>query len=316
MIHFTPTLGIKDTAKNANDFVKDNKSEFWHLMKIIAPYLAIALFAMIYIQYQALEIITETAEAAQIEIQKVNPDDVSLSKEEQQQKFKVISDNIAESLEEQGNSLFNLKTITYLGYAIQLILSYLFAVIAVSWHRLVILGAQHYKPMMIFKPQTHEIHFMLLVGLTSFLMPVLYSYLQQKALTINPTFGLLGLVGGILYIYILFKISFLFPSRAINSDISVKDSFYLTKGYFWKFGLASLLACLKTVLVMFLVFFVLSITLMPLFASTAENIAGIPAAMILISIPMYFYFTPLLTVIFVTVLSNYYQHALKNKSVE
>ena len=50
------------------------------------------------------------------------------------------------------------------------VIGYLFAVIAVSWHRLVINGRKNYKRMNIFKPQRHEVHFILMLAFLNFVL--------------------------------------------------------------------------------------------------------------------------------------------------
>lgn len=292
MIHFTPTLGIKDTAKNVNGFIKENHFDFINLLKMVAPYLAITLLISILFQHMAMQELTENLKNADLESEKANLDQISLSGKYE-----------------------------FLAIAIQAMMGYFFAVIAISWHRLVLLGSKNYQPMNMFKPKRSEIHFIALAMLTSIVAPLLLELIVHKTTILNPAYGLVGITLAIAYIYFTYKICFLFPSFAVNSNLSIKDSFRLTKGYFWKMGFAYILAILKIILIVCILFFALSILtavlIMPFLnnVENAESLIGLTIMQLVIGIPLVMYFSPLLTIIFVTVLSNYYQHALQNKGL-
>jgi len=319
MTPFQPTLGAVETGKNVRHFVRENKGEFWTILKSVIPYLLLTFAIIIVLQSYTQKEMTLIMEEAQKEMASIT--DIlnnTPSKEEAKIKAQEKLQEIGKNAQIKIESSLNIKIYEYAGYGVQIIISYLFAVIAISWHRLVIFGHERYKPMQIFKPQKHEIHFMLLVGLTSFILPMIFGFFVTSIMTLGSISIVLMIAGLIFYIYLNYKICFLFPSRAVNADISIKDSFQLTKGYFWKFIGASFFACILTILAIILVFIISNIILMPIIAGLQPN--GLTDMLELSFLlqgatmfPMYIYFIPVLTVLIVTVLSNYYQHALQNK---
>ena len=122
--------------------------------------------------------------------------------------------------------------------------------------------------------------------------------------------------------YLLFKISFYFPAKALDSHISFQDSFRLTNGYFWKSTFTSFRAFWRVILVLigigFVAAFVGAVIGQILFVTSdvdpflkgAYNQVVNQAFQTVIVI---FFFQPLFTVLGVTILSNFYQHALRHK---
>ena len=116
-------------------------------------------------------------------------------------------------------------------------------------------------------------------------------------------------------LYLGFKTCFYFPSKAVNDTITLRQSFHMTKGYIWKLVATSFRAAFKLWLIM-LVYLLLSVGLIvglgTIMANGADSIVFTLAGFLL-GLPVVLYFQPLLTIIGVTALSNYYQHALQNK---
>jgi hypothetical protein len=204
-----------------------------------------------------------------------------------------------------------------LNYGISLLMGYLFAVIAISWHRLILLGEDHYRPMKVFAPQKHEIEFLIALAIISAVIPFTLQIFALSQFSMNSGLVMLLFPISILLIYAYFKISFYFPAKAVNASIDLKTSFYLTKGYFWKMFGAYIFSSWRVSLAMFGVIMGLSFAIIPVAILSSTGESGSPSLMIMIQslvyLPVILYFQPLLTVLGVSILSNYYQHALQNK---
>ena len=194
-----------------------------------------------------------------------------------------------------------------------IIASYFMVALVISWHRVVIHGPDNFTAMNPFKPQKHELVFMgvgVLLGLMFFIFGVISGLLGALMGTyVLVPLLIVAMIGSF---YIMYKLSFYFPAKAVNSAITFKQSFDLTKGYCWKMVLATLLAALKIILLMILYIVIASLVLGGLASFLSGPIAESILTILLVT-PIVLYVQPMVTLIGVTVLSNYYQHALQHK---
>ncbi|MEZ5919348.1 MAG: hypothetical protein R3D66_05425 [Alphaproteobacteria bacterium] len=301
MRHFTATFTAKDTSKNVQDFIKAHKTEFWDLIKSFAPYIVILGILSVAFQHFAQNaILAEMGNFRQMLENKPGNAAAHL-----------------QMMEAMRGSVFK-SPYMWAAWGVQLVLGYVFAAIAISWHRLVLLGPEQYRPMNLFKPQRHEIEFVMILALIGVLIPTVFGWIMIS----GPFFSSSGiwLIGlfSIALIYVSYKICFVFPAKAVNADMDFKTSFKLTKGYFWKFFLAAFRASLKTIGLLFLYQIIVGMAIGTVLAVSGDPRATTLPALIgggALALPVLLYFQPLLTIIGVTVLSNYYQHALQNKPV-
>lgn len=309
---FRPTLGIKETSLKAQSFVKENKTEFFALLKAYGPFLlAVSILIAVFSVIMAQDMNTFMAE-----VQK------TVAGEE----ASVASEILREKLKEYQSS-FHVVSYNILIFALEIVLAYITAAFAVSWHRLVLLGRDGCRPMALLKPEKNEIHFMLALGMLTYGIPMVIgfvigvvAYLGSPALTAIVSF--MAIIAFIVWIVTFYRFSFYFPGKAVGNSLTFKQSFHMTHGYVWKIFAASFLAILKTFGVLILCLFASGILvasavlIISFFSGTLENAShGMEMIMQIISIPLQVYFTPLFTILGVTVLSNYYQHAVQNKSV-
>lgn len=202
-----------------------------------------------------------------------------------------------------------------------LIGNYFYAALAISWHRVVIYGGEKAVPMNPFKPKKHELIFMVMsivlalaIGIISVITIALISFIFMA---IHPVLGVLSTVGIIfIFLYITYRFSFYFPAKAIDKSISLKDAFKLTKGYFLKMTGALFLANLKYFIAL-AIFYIVTIFILnstmalksePVFDGFLSNSIGF-----IFSLPIIIYFYPILTIVGVSVLSNFYLYVLQNK---
>ena len=198
----------------------------------------------------------------------------------------------------------------------QLISNYFFACLIISWHRVVLDGPDRFTPMNPFKPQKSEWAFIgmsILVFLIPFFAGVIGGILT--AATNGAALAIIILIALILVaILIMLKVVFYFPSKATGNTITLKQSFKMTDGYIIRMFCANILAALKPFLIM-MAYLILAGVLVGSLAFAAQNSAFTSFLGFVYAMPIVLYFQPLLTIIGVTVLSNYYQHALQNKGV-
>lgn len=193
---------------------------------------------------------------------------------------------------------------------------FLFALV-ISWHRVVIHGPGNYTPVNPLKPTRNELIFIGMAMLASVLTVIVTATLGLT-LSILGSFGVfIGVCTGIfLGIYLTYKIMFYFPARAANTPITLKESFNLTHGFFWKIAGTGILASLKTLVILIVYFVAVGLFGAGLF-SVLNNAGGgmhfiANIFTFVIKLPVMIYFQPILTVIGVTILSNYYLWAIQH----
>lgn len=287
---FEPTFGIIDSAKNTFKFLASNQDEFWKLVKYVAP----ALIACTILTNLFLHLFLDPS---QIET------------------FKSIETGTknTEELKEFFKETQFLKLILIIA-PIGLFMSYLLALFAISWHRLVLLGKDNYEHMKILKPKRHEFKYIFAtIWMSILIMLITIPFMLISA--ILPT--MLGIIGAILTlpiilfvpIYLLLRWCFYFPAAAADFDINLKKASILSKGYKLRLALCFLLCVVPVAFALSALKLILT-SIAKLLPDSIETFSSI-----ILMLPNTLIFEPLVIVIGVTVLSNYYQHALQNKGV-
>lgn len=197
-----------------------------------------------------------------------------------------------------------------------IIANYFLFCLVISWHRVIIHGPDNYTPMSPFKPTRGEMVFIAMgLGLTI------------AALAIGAIVGFISALIGpfllgisifalfIVFIHIGCRLSFYFPAKATGNDITLKKAYALSEGYVLRLVFTPLLASWRLILLMlayYIMGFLVLLVVGSIFGSYIESGAGAVLAQFLYMLPVDLFFSPVLTVIGVTVLSNYYQYALQN----
>ncbi len=276
MTPYRATAGIGESAKNARAFVREHKSIFWDIFKPLIPFIAVLTLIDVAIAYFQIS---------------QNPDS-----------------ELAGSITPGG-----------------LIAYYFFSALIISWHRVVLDGPDRFQAMNPLKPENRDWAFIgmgLLVGLIAFAVPMIIGVITGIIAGVTGmTFLMILIAPAVIFaIYLTFKFLFYFPSKATGNNLSLKQSYRLTKGYVWKIIAANILAGWRVYLVM-IGYMILAFASLG-FLGVAAGVSGAGeehltnagfVAGALIMIPVTFYFQPILTVLGVTVLSNFYQHALQNR---
>lgn len=293
-MYFTPTLSSKETSGNVRDFVEDHRSDLVQLMKSVLPFLIFFVSANIYVQYflnlDAVQYMRD------VKVPESLPDIIQLMTDVQIYSYS--------------------KVFTWVSFIFQIGIGYCFAVVAVGWHRLVLLGRNNYTPMSFLHPKRHELEFVIMWTILGTILPASAVFLFKIDIW-------LVVMMLIVLPYIFFKVSFYFPAKALDSNVSLGASFQLTSGYFVKFLFAMIRSSIRVGVVYFLVALILGSVAASLaelwygeqmtsdlVRSMYEQLIGQP----IMSVIFFFLFQPILTVLGVTVLSNYFQHAMQNKS--
>lgn len=281
ILYFQPTAGYKDTAKNVYTYVKDHLDVFWDIFKPLIPYIAICIFldALITEYYMG-----------------VNPKTG------------------------QKNPFFLFTIVAH----------YFNTCLIVSWHRVIIHGPDRYEPMKPFKPKKSELIFIgmgiaVLVGvlICSIIIGASTLFFAIISKSLGTSFGgLFPIIAGLFVFafatWCFARASFYFPSKATGDTLSIGEAFKLTHGYAWRLIIVPLLSMWKVILAsiiyLALGFVVLMVAIMITGGEDGLISAGLGAVIagFIYNAPIHFFFTPIMTIITITVLSNYYQYAVQN----
>lgn len=197
-----------------------------------------------------------------------------------------------------------------------IIAGYFYTCIAITWHRVVIHGADKYEAMNPFKPRKSELTF-IGMGIALFLMMFIVGFIIGfGAAIINPVLLILLLPLMIAAVYLWMRVIFYFPAKATGNHISFKQSFSMTDGYVWKIFAGYFVTAFKTILIM-IGYLIAGFTVLTgiLIATTLIGIESKILEIVLggaFMLPIIAFFQPLFAVIWVTVLSNYYQYVMQN----
>lgn len=197
--------------------------------------------------------------------------------------------------------------------------SYFTMALVITWHRVVLHGPDHYVPVNPWKPKKHELAFMLMplvlmLGYFAVAGSIIGVSIYAKA---NALAGILVFIFIAVAMYGSLKILFYFPAKAINADITFKQSWHMTKGYIWKLTAAGFRASIRLFLI-FIVYMLALVFIGGIIGSFLFPDANLPFYLFMYVgyLPSIVYFEPVLAIIGVTVLSNYYQWAINNPRPE
>lgn len=193
--------------------------------------------------------------------------------------------------------------------------SYFVAALMISWHRVVIHGADRYVPMNPFSPKKNELAFIfvpiglgILYALAGLILAVIPAKLGGPAIAailvvLLVTFGLVA----------FFKIAFYLPAKAVDASITLKQSWKMTTGYVWKIFVAGFLASWRVTLII-IVYALAAGALGGVVGGVLFGVGslGFNLLLFICMLPVTAFASPLLAVLGVTVLSNYYQWAINN----
>lgn len=201
------------------------------------------------------------------------------------------------------------------GFSLFGILSaYFVMALVISWHRVVIHGVQNYEPMNPFAPKKNEILF-IVVGIA---IPVVLTLIFLFVAFLSRNTGPLSIVMLVLLfipiaLYVFYRCSFYFPAKAVDSSMTLKQAYALSKGYLWKLIFASFLASWRVVLITWGASLVMIGVGAVFSVALPFVVAGVHHTLIFVlTLPITLYLEPLLTVLGVSVLSNYYLYAIQH----
>lgn len=200
--------------------------------------------------------------------------------------------------------------------------NYFLVCLIISWHRVVILGKDKYTATNPFKPNKNELLFMgsaLLVFFIPMIIRLALSFISQSSDSFVTT-ALLGLIASlIISMFTYYKFAFYFPSKATGDNISIIQSMKMTKGYIEKIISTSIRAISGIIVKMlgFAAIGIIAAKILKMFIKQPSIEAYITPILYNFVFPLAFalYFLPLLIITGVTVLSYYYQSALKDKGI-
>ena len=197
--------------------------------------------------------------------------------------------------------------------------AYFYTALVISWHRVVIDGPENAVPMNPLKPQRHEWAF-IGVGIGLYLALILIAVLVGGvAALIHPAVGIiLGLALLLAGLYAFIRIAIYFPAKAVNRSLTLKEAYPLTQGLVWKILWAPFVASWRLILGVAGYVFVAALVIGAIFglAGSMIDIETMPvwiesALNFILTLPMIVYFEPLLYVLGVGCLSNYYLYAIR-----
>lgn len=197
----------------------------------------------------------------------------------------------------------------------RLVGAYFYAVLAVSWNRAVLEGPENFTPMNPLRPQRRELVFIgALVLLSMVMMMVVSAGILLFSVLAGAAGQVIGLLAGLIAAaYLVLRASFCFPALALNAPLEPRRAFAMSKGCVTGLFLSSILASFR-IYALLLLYGFLAGALLGVTAEQSQNAAPVISVLsFLLGLPLIVYFQPLLAVINVTVVSNYYQHVLQNR---
>lgn len=205
--------------------------------------------------------------------------------------------------------------------SVSFILSYFWACFAMSWHRIVLLGARRENLVSPLSLPPGSRGFFLafyfiallpfLLGMSGGVIFGILAYFKVTALTV--TGGLIGLSLIVLGVYKALQFSFLLPARSVGVNLTRAGAKKVSKGLLWTFVVASVRATWRQGLLLFLVIVVVILIaavvgfILKIGEKDLESLAGVfmfaPAL----------YFQAVLVALNVTLLSFLYQWSVQNR---
>ncbi len=206
----------------------------------------------------------------------------------------------------------------YVGLLISLFYFYLTSCIIITWHRVVINGADNFIAMHPLKPKINEITFIVmevLILLGSLAIALLPLWLA--AITGQHTLVILFFITIPLALYISWKLIFYFPAKATNNTMTLKQSYNLTKGYTFNMFVVIFTTGIIASLLVKQIYLILATIIEAGISILGESQPEFVYIIfeVLINMPLFLFIYPIIAIFNVTLLSNYYQHALQNKPI-
>lgn len=205
-----------------------------------------------------------------------------------------------------------------------LAITYLYGCFSISWHRAAILGTENMRPVNPLKPRKSELMFILMpffLIVPTIILYMICAFILAKILPV-PLVMILGFVAMGVIGWVFLRLSFYFPAKAVEASVSLKDAFYLTKGYVWKLLCSGFFSSWRIMLVVMAYMFITALIAFGLLAMSGVNAETLKSGTgtflhalieIIINLPIMLYFNPILYALGVGCLSNYYMHAIQNK---
>ncbi len=196
-----------------------------------------------------------------------------------------------------------------------LLCAYFYVCLAISWHRIVIDGPDNAVPMNPWKPQRHEWAFIgvgiglyLSIFVVALIVGVIGALIHPLAIFI------LGFALLIAAFYVFCRLAIYFPAKAVNRSLTLKEAYALSHGLIWKMMGAPLVASWRLILGVAAYSFVLTFIVALILKVMGVDVMPVtPGAILhfLFVLPMVAYFEPMLYVLGVGCLSNYYLYAVQ-----
>lgn len=194
--------------------------------------------------------------------------------------------------------------------------SYLITCIAITWHRVVIHGPDNYTPVNPLKPTKSELLFIgtiLGIFISFFIIGFTFGVVTQLIMPMLMPVVLIGMI--VFLAFLAARLSFYFPSKATGGDLTLKQAYQLSRGYVLRLIFTPFVAMWR-VIFLYIGYVIIGVAVMYGFGYIIGQAAGegllSVILLFLFGLPIQIYFEPLLAVMAVTVLSNFYQHALQN----
>ena len=281
---YQATLYVSKTRYNVSDFVRNNKKELWNIFLPLLPFI---------LGLHVLDAIIS-----------------DLYYSDGEKGTGILSDIIPNG---EGSESF------FIG---EMVSGYFFVCLAISWHRLVIQGVDSYTPMKPFSPKKNEFVFIgvVILGYVVFVLCLILNagvmfYLLSmgdEAPVSGGYAALLFCIFFLLLMYIFYRFCLYFPAKAVNAKITLRKAFSLSRGHLWRLFFVMFRMTFLWVFFSLVYAFVAS-----LISLGIQHFLQIPSWEYVISLVLYLpillYVTPIITVLGVTALSNYYLYAIQNE---
>ena len=222
-----------------------------------------------------------------------------------------------------------------------IITSYFYFAFVISWIRAVAIGQDSFTPMNPRQPKQSEMRYILF----SLLLPIPMMMAVFLLTLVLMPMGEVAVACGVLFsafvfVYVFYRLGFFFIALALGEQMSFHQSWHLTQGYVPRMICTSLLASIKTILMMFVYLFSSGFILVGIFFAILA--AGAPdgnldaligplleqgrnplelvdkAIVQLMTfvyyVPAWIYFQPLLLAIHATAMVNFYLYVVQNRN--
>lgn len=194
----------------------------------------------------------------------------------------------------------------------KIIVTYFTFALMISWHRVVIHGTENYVPVNPLKPKRSELAFMGMGLLLGVLVVVGILFTGLIGAIAGPVGAvLLVIVAMPIMVFVISRFSFYFPAKATEVPLTLGQAYRLTNGYILKMFLVGIMTQLRWLLIL-VIYFLIATPVAFVVAYIFGEGTIMQIATGILALPIDLYWTPITTVIAVTVLSNYYQHAMQN----